>query len=78
MPQPTCHVDKQDNDPVEQVNNINKLKQGVLDGSIPSAVADSGATLSVRTIRDRKRNQEEKCVRCDRMPVGQGLPHAQR
>jgi hypothetical protein len=53
---PTCQVDEQDNDPVEQVNNINELKQGVLDGSIPSAVADSGATLSVGTKRDRKRN----------------------
>jgi hypothetical protein len=41
---------------VEQVNNINKLKQGVLDGSIPSAIADSGATLSVGTKRDKKRN----------------------
>jgi hypothetical protein len=41
---------------VEQVNNINELKQGVLDGSIPSAVADSGATSSIGTKRDRKRN----------------------
>jgi hypothetical protein len=53
---PTCQVDEQDDDPVEQVNNINELKQGVLDGSIPSAVANSGATSSVRTKRDRKRN----------------------
>jgi hypothetical protein len=41
---------------VEQVNNINALKQGVLDGSIPSAIADSGATSSVGTKRDKKRN----------------------
>ena len=41
---------------MEQVNNINKLKQGVLDGSIPSAVADSGATSSVGTKSDRKKN----------------------
>jgi hypothetical protein len=53
---PTCQVDKQDDDPVEQADNINELKQGVLDGSIPSAVADSGATSSIRTKRDRKRN----------------------
>jgi hypothetical protein len=53
---PTCQADEQDDDPVEQVNNINELKQGVLDGSIPSAIANSGATLSVRTKRDRKRN----------------------
>jgi hypothetical protein len=53
---PTCQVGKQDDDHVEQVNNINKLKQGVLDGSIPSAVADSGATSSVGTKRDRKKN----------------------
>jgi hypothetical protein len=53
---PTCQVDEQEDDPVEQVNNINKLKQGVLDGSIPSAVANSGATSSIKTKRDRKRN----------------------
>jgi hypothetical protein len=53
---PTCQFDKQDDDHVEQVNNINKLKQGVLDGSIPSAVADSGATSSVGLKRDRKTN----------------------
>jgi hypothetical protein len=41
---------------VEQVNNINELKQGVLDGSIPSAIADSGATSSIGTKRDKKRN----------------------
>ncbi len=41
---------------MEQVNNINDLKQGVLDGSIPSAIADSGATLSIGTKRDKKRN----------------------
>ncbi len=53
---PTCQVNEQDDDPVEQVNNINKLKQGVLDGSIPSAIADSGATSSIGTKRDRNRN----------------------
>jgi hypothetical protein len=53
---PTCQVDEQDDDPLEQVNNINKLKQGVLDRSIPSAVANSRATLSIGTKRDRKRN----------------------
>jgi hypothetical protein len=53
---PTCQVDEQEDDPVEQANNINELKQGVLDGSIPSAVADSRATSSVGTKRDRKRN----------------------
>lgn len=41
---------------MEQVNNINELKQGVLDGTIPSAIADSGATSSVGTKRDKKRN----------------------
>ena len=41
---------------MEQVNNINQLKQGVLDGSILSAIANSGATSSVGTKRDRKKN----------------------
>jgi len=41
---------------VEHVNNINEFKQGIIDGSIPSAVADSGATSSVGTKRDKKRN----------------------
>ena len=53
---PTRRVDARDKYRKEQVNNINDLKTGVLDGSIPSAVADSGATSSVRTKRDRKRN----------------------
>ena len=41
---------------MEQVNNINNLKKRFLDGSIPSTVADSGATLSIGTKRDSKRN----------------------
>ena len=41
---------------MEQVNNINQLKQGILDESISSAVADSGVTSSVGTKRDRKKN----------------------
>ncbi len=53
---PTCQVDKQDNNHMEQVNNINELKQGVFDGSIPSAATDNRATSSVGTKRDRKRN----------------------
>ncbi len=72
---PTCQVNKQDDDLIEQVNNINKLKQGVLDGSIPSAIANSGATSSVGTKKDRKRNafimtgrQSDKAFR---MPNGE-------
>ena len=60
---------------MEQVNNINELKKGVLDGSIPSAIADSGATSSVGTKRDKKRNafvatgrQSDKAFR---MPNGE-------
>ena len=41
---------------MKQVNNISELKQGVLNGTIPSAIADSGATSSVGTKRDKKRN----------------------
>jgi hypothetical protein len=33
--------------------NINKIRQGVLDGSIPSAVADSGATTNIGTKKDK-------------------------
>ena len=60
---------------MEQVNNINELKQGVLDGTIPSAIADSGATSSVGTKRDKKQNafvatgrQSDKAFR---MPNGE-------
>ena len=60
---------------MEQVNNINELKQGILDGTIPSAIADSGATSSVGTKRDKKRNafvatgrQSDKAFR---MPNGE-------
>jgi hypothetical protein len=52
---PPCQVEEQDDDHDEQVSNINEIKKGVLDGSIPSAVADSGATSSVGTKRDRNR-----------------------
>ncbi len=59
---------------MEQINNINKLKQGVLDGSIPSAVADSGATSSIETKRDRKKNAfvatGRQSDRAFRMPNG--------
>ena len=59
---------------MEQVNNINELKQGVLDGSIPSAVADSGATSSVGTKKDRKKNAfvatGRQLDRVSRMPTG--------
>jgi hypothetical protein len=41
---PTCRVNEQDD------------KEEVLNGSIPSAVADSRATSSVRTKKDRDRN----------------------
>jgi hypothetical protein len=52
---PPCQVEEQDNDHDEQVNNIKEIIKGVLDRSIPSAVANSGATSSVRTKRDRNR-----------------------
>ena len=52
---PPCQVKEQDNDHDEQVNNINKIEKGVPDTSIPSAVADSGATSSVRIKRDRNK-----------------------
>ena len=49
----TCPVDKQDDDHNEMVNNIDELKSGVLDGTIPSAFVDSGATSNVGTTKDR-------------------------
>jgi hypothetical protein len=71
---PPCQVKEQDNDHDEQVNNINKIEKGVLDGSIPSAVADSGATSSVRTKRDRNRKAftpiGRKSDKVFRMPNG--------
>jgi hypothetical protein len=36
-------------------NNINKIKEGVLNGSIPSAFADSAATSNVRRMKDRNK-----------------------
>jgi hypothetical protein len=52
---PTCRVDQQDADKNEQINSINEIKEGVLNGSIPSAVADSSATSNVGTMKDRAR-----------------------
>ena len=53
---PTCQVDEQDDDHDEQVNNTTttQIKDGVRDGTIPSAIADTGATSSVGTTRDRE------------------------
>jgi len=52
---PTCPVDEQDDDHNETVNNINELKIGVLNGTIPSAFPDSDATSNVGTTKDRGR-----------------------
>ncbi len=72
---PPCQVEEQDNDHDEQVNNINKIKKGVLDGLIPSTVADSGATSSVGTKRDRNRKAfaptGRKSDKAFRMPNGE-------
>ncbi len=54
---PPCQVEEQEsNKPPKRVNTVNKMyaleqliKQGVLDGSIPSIVANSAATSSVDT-----------------------------
>jgi hypothetical protein len=52
---PTCPVDEQDDDHNETVNIFNELKIGVLNGTITSAFADSGATSYVGTTKDRAR-----------------------
>ncbi len=45
-------MDEQDDDHNEMVNNFNELKIGVLNGTIPSAFADSRATSNVCTTKD--------------------------
>jgi hypothetical protein len=37
------------------IANINKIRQGVLDRSIPSAIANSGATSNVSTKKDKEK-----------------------
>jgi hypothetical protein len=49
---PTCQVREQDEDHNKMVYNTNKLKEGLMNGSIPSAFADSTATFSIRTKKD--------------------------
>jgi hypothetical protein len=67
---PNCWVDEQN-----KVYNSNELKEGVLDGSVPSAIADSGATSNVGTTRDRARKAfvatGRKLDKAFRMPNGQ-------
>ncbi len=67
---PNCWVDEQN-----KVNNSNKIKEGVLDRSIPSAIAVSGATSNVGTKRDRARKAfvatGQKLDKAFRMPNGQ-------
>ncbi len=45
----------QDEDHVNMVNEINKLKEGVLNGSIPSAFVDSTATSNVGMTKDQSK-----------------------
>ncbi len=52
---PTCQVKVQDKDHVNIVNDINKLKEGVLNGSISSTFADSAATSNIRMTKDRSK-----------------------
>jgi hypothetical protein len=51
-----CQVKEQDEDHNEMVYNTNELKDGVLNGSIPSVFADSAATSSIGTKKDQSRN----------------------
>jgi hypothetical protein len=53
---PPCQVNEQDEDYNKMVYNTNKLKEGVLNGSIPSAFADSAATSNIRTKKDQSKN----------------------
>jgi hypothetical protein len=55
---PTCQGNEKDNDHYEQANNMTEqqLKAGVHDGSILSAVANTRATSSIRTTKDKRRN----------------------
>jgi hypothetical protein len=55
---PTYQGNKQDDDHCEQANNMieQQLKAEVRDGSIPSAVANTRATSSVGTMKDKHRN----------------------
>ncbi len=56
------------------VNDINKLKEGVLNGSIPSAFADSAATSNVGTTKDRSKfafvSTRQKSNKVFHMPNG--------
>jgi hypothetical protein len=46
------------------IANINKIKQGVLDGSKPSAVANSGATSNIRTKKDKAKQDYIPTGKC--------------
>jgi hypothetical protein len=71
---PTCPVDEQDDDHNEKVQTISALKLGVLNGTIPSAFADSGATSNVGTTKDRARRAfvptGRQSTKAFRMPNG--------
>jgi hypothetical protein len=49
---PPCHVEAQVTSST-RIAHINKIRQGVLNGSIPSAVADSGITTNLGTKKDK-------------------------
>jgi hypothetical protein len=49
---PPCRVKAQERSSTS-ISTINKIRQGVLDGSIPSAIANSSATSNVGTKKDK-------------------------
>jgi hypothetical protein len=52
------------------LHNDNKLRRGVLNGSIPSAVVDSGATSSVGTPTDPFAKTGQQSNKVFRLPNG--------
>ncbi len=53
---PTCQVKEQDDDHSKMVYNTDKLDEGLLNGSIPSAFVESAAASNIGTKKDQSRN----------------------
>jgi hypothetical protein len=71
---PTCQVEEQDDNHNKIIYNTNKLKEGVLNGFIPSAFVDSAATSSVGT----KEGPIQEHLYLNDMTVQQGVPYAKQ
>ncbi len=69
-----CPTDERTLHPTNLLIHINKMKEGVLNGTIPSAVSDTGATLSAFLRKDPSRAMDKLSTTVFHLPDGAIAP----